>query len=140
MAQEGKRRVLRQGFDFGDRAFVGQLRADGTAIANDRAAWHLPPADMLFVQRKISGTALLAAVGGDPGIEAIPYLGGASAVGASPKRIPAKNGARGVATLMLAQAPTSAGVRCALALPDACASRRARDCPIPAIARHARSG
>jgi predicted unusual protein kinase regulating ubiquinone biosynthesis (AarF/ABC1/UbiB family) len=47
--------------DFGDRAFVGQLRADGTAIANDRAAWHLPPADMLFVQRKISGTALLAA-------------------------------------------------------------------------------
>ena len=38
------------------------------------------------------------------------------------------------------EAPTSAGVRCALALPDACASRRARDCPIPAIARHARSG
>ncbi len=47
--------------DFGDRAFVGQLREDGTAVANDRAAWHLPPADMLFVQRKISGTALLAA-------------------------------------------------------------------------------
>lgn len=48
-------------FDFGDRAFVGLLREDGMAVASDRAAWHLPPADMLFVQRKISGTALLAA-------------------------------------------------------------------------------
>jgi predicted unusual protein kinase regulating ubiquinone biosynthesis (AarF/ABC1/UbiB family) len=48
-------------FDFGDRAFVGMLRDDGMAVASDRAAWHLPPADMLFVQRKISGTALLAA-------------------------------------------------------------------------------
>jgi predicted unusual protein kinase regulating ubiquinone biosynthesis (AarF/ABC1/UbiB family) len=48
-------------FDFGDRAFVGVLRDDGMAVASDRAAWHLPPADMLFVQRKISGTALLAA-------------------------------------------------------------------------------
>jgi predicted unusual protein kinase regulating ubiquinone biosynthesis (AarF/ABC1/UbiB family) len=48
-------------FDFGDRGFVGLLREDGIAVANDRAAWHLPPADMLFVQRKISGTALLAA-------------------------------------------------------------------------------
>jgi predicted unusual protein kinase regulating ubiquinone biosynthesis (AarF/ABC1/UbiB family) len=48
-------------FDFGDRAFVGVLREDGMAVASDRAAWHLPPADMLFVQRKISGTALLAA-------------------------------------------------------------------------------
>ncbi|MET1083285.1 MAG: AarF/ABC1/UbiB kinase family protein [Burkholderiales bacterium] len=48
-------------FDFGDRAFVGLLREDGLAVASDRAAWHLPPADMLFVQRKISGTALLAA-------------------------------------------------------------------------------
>jgi predicted unusual protein kinase regulating ubiquinone biosynthesis (AarF/ABC1/UbiB family) len=48
-------------FDFGNRAFVGLLREDGIAVASDRAAWHLPPADMLFVQRKISGTALLAA-------------------------------------------------------------------------------
>ncbi len=30
-------------------------------MAEDRAAWHLPPAEILFVQRKISGTALLAA-------------------------------------------------------------------------------
>jgi hypothetical protein len=48
-------------FDFGDRAFVNVLREDGMAVASDRSSWHLPPADMLFVQRKISGTALLAA-------------------------------------------------------------------------------
>jgi predicted unusual protein kinase regulating ubiquinone biosynthesis (AarF/ABC1/UbiB family) len=48
-------------FDFGDRGFVARLREHGMAIAADKAAWHLPPADLLFVQRKISGTALLAA-------------------------------------------------------------------------------
>jgi hypothetical protein len=48
-------------FDFGDRAFLGILREEGLAIAADKASWHLPPADLLFVQRKISGTALLGA-------------------------------------------------------------------------------
>lgn len=48
-------------FDFGDRAFVGLLRDDGRQVAADPGAWHIPPADMLFAQRKISGTALLAA-------------------------------------------------------------------------------
>jgi len=48
-------------FDFGDRAFVGVLRDQGASVAADRASWHLPPADLLFVQRKISGTAMLAA-------------------------------------------------------------------------------
>ncbi|WP_265587190.1 ABC1 kinase family protein [Sphingomicrobium arenosum] len=48
-------------FDFGDRGFVAGLREQGMRIAEDRAAWHLPPAETLFVQRKISGTALLAA-------------------------------------------------------------------------------
>ena len=48
-------------FDFGDRRFVGALRDEGFAVASDKAAWHIPPADILFVQRKISGTALLAA-------------------------------------------------------------------------------
>ena len=48
-------------FDFGDRRFVATLREEGMAIAADRASWHVPPADMLFVQRKISGTAMLAA-------------------------------------------------------------------------------
>lgn len=48
-------------FDFGDRAFVGMLREQGMAMATDRETWHIPPVDTLFVQRKISGTALLAA-------------------------------------------------------------------------------
>jgi predicted unusual protein kinase regulating ubiquinone biosynthesis (AarF/ABC1/UbiB family) len=48
-------------FDFGDRRFVAALREPGLEIVSDSAAWHVPPADILFVQRKISGTALLAA-------------------------------------------------------------------------------
>ena len=48
-------------FDFGDRGFVEILRDDAMKVAADQAAWHIPPADILFVQRKISGTALLAA-------------------------------------------------------------------------------
>jgi len=48
-------------FDFGDRRFVGVLRDEGMDVAADQASWHIPPADILFVQRKISGTALLAA-------------------------------------------------------------------------------
>ncbi|MBJ6121795.1 ABC1 kinase family protein [Sphingomonas mollis] len=48
-------------FDFGDRAFVGVLREQGVEMARDRSTWHIPPIDTLFVQRKISGTALLAA-------------------------------------------------------------------------------
>ena len=47
-------------FDFGDRRFVDALRGPGLEIAADSGAWHLPPTDILFVQRKISGTALLA--------------------------------------------------------------------------------
>lgn len=47
-------------FDFGDRSFVAALREPGLDIASDQAAWHIPPAEMLFAQRKISGTALLA--------------------------------------------------------------------------------
>ena len=48
-------------FNFADRSFVGVLREQGMDIAADRATWHIPPVDTLFVQRKISGTALLAA-------------------------------------------------------------------------------
>ena len=48
-------------FDFGDRAFVAGLRDEGMAMAQDKATWHIPPTEMLFVQRKISGTALLGA-------------------------------------------------------------------------------
>ena len=48
-------------FDFGDRRFVGVLRDEGMAVVADKSSWHIPPADIIFVQRKISGTALLAA-------------------------------------------------------------------------------
>ncbi|MDF8332403.1 ABC1 kinase family protein [Novosphingobium cyanobacteriorum] len=47
-------------FDFADRSFVERIRSLATPVAEDRASWHLPPADTLFVQRKVSGTALLA--------------------------------------------------------------------------------
>ena len=47
-------------FDFSDRSFVERLRAHGETIFADKDAWHIPPADTLFVQRKVSGTALLA--------------------------------------------------------------------------------
>ena len=40
---------------------MGALRDQGMEVAADKASWHIPPADILFVQRKISGTALLAA-------------------------------------------------------------------------------
>ena len=47
--------------DFADRAFLQVVREDAKAMAEDRATWHLPPIDTLFVQRKVSGTALLCA-------------------------------------------------------------------------------
>ena len=49
-------------FDFGDRGFVEVLREHGMEMAADRSTWHIPPVETLFVQRKISGTALLAAL------------------------------------------------------------------------------
>jgi predicted unusual protein kinase regulating ubiquinone biosynthesis (AarF/ABC1/UbiB family) len=47
-------------FDFADRSFIDHLRGHAESIAADRNAWHVPPAETLFIQRKISGTALLA--------------------------------------------------------------------------------
>jgi hypothetical protein len=47
-------------FDFADRSLVGDLRAHFQSIAADRASWHIPPVETLFVQRKISGVALLS--------------------------------------------------------------------------------
>lgn len=48
-------------FDFADRAFVPVVRAEAMQMAQDRATWHVPDVETLFVQRKVSGTALLAA-------------------------------------------------------------------------------
>ncbi|OWK30029.1 ABC1 kinase family protein [Sphingomonas dokdonensis] len=48
-------------FDFGDRGFVTVVREEAIPMARDRDTWHVPPVDTLFVQRKVSGTALLCA-------------------------------------------------------------------------------
>ncbi|NJC34714.1 putative unusual protein kinase regulating ubiquinone biosynthesis (AarF/ABC1/UbiB family) [Sphingomonas jejuensis] len=48
-------------FDFGDRAFVPVVRAEARDMIADRDTWHVPDVETLFVQRKVSGTALLAA-------------------------------------------------------------------------------
>ncbi|MFN3432764.1 MAG: ABC1 kinase family protein [Sphingomonas sp.] len=48
-------------FDFGDRAFVPVVREEARGLIDDRATWHVPDVETLFVQRKVSGTALLAA-------------------------------------------------------------------------------
>ncbi|WP_448664756.1 ABC1 kinase family protein [Sphingomonas sp. CJ20] len=48
-------------FDFSDRAFVPVVRAEAQALVRDRSTWHVPDVETLFVQRKVSGTALLAA-------------------------------------------------------------------------------
>ena len=47
--------------DFGDRSFVPQIREEVMPIAQDKESWHIPPPETLFVQRKVSGTALLGA-------------------------------------------------------------------------------
>jgi predicted unusual protein kinase regulating ubiquinone biosynthesis (AarF/ABC1/UbiB family) len=46
-------------FDFADRGFVYLLREEGFAIAQDKDTWAFPPIETLFVQRKVSGMALL---------------------------------------------------------------------------------
>lgn len=48
-------------FDFGDRAFVPVVREETRPMIADRDTWHVPHVETLFVQRKISGTALLCA-------------------------------------------------------------------------------
>lgn len=53
-------RHLRQPrLEFADRHFVPLIREKAHEIAMDQTTWQSPPADTLFVQRKISGMALL---------------------------------------------------------------------------------
>ncbi len=47
--------------DFADRSLFATLRDGGLEVAADQRVWHVPPADILFIQRKLGGTALLAA-------------------------------------------------------------------------------
>jgi predicted unusual protein kinase regulating ubiquinone biosynthesis (AarF/ABC1/UbiB family) len=46
-------------FDFSDRSLVPVLRAHAATVLADRQSFGLPSAEMLFVQRKIGGMALL---------------------------------------------------------------------------------
>jgi len=48
------------GFDFKGNDLADRLRRRGMAIGNDQALWHIPPADTLFLQRKLGGLYLLA--------------------------------------------------------------------------------
>lgn len=45
--------------DFSDRAFVPILKSHIQTLALDRSTWRVPSSDILYVQRKLSGTALL---------------------------------------------------------------------------------
>ena len=47
-------------YDFGSALLLGQLRDMGLAIGSDRDLAHVPPADTLFLHRKIGGMYLLA--------------------------------------------------------------------------------
>ncbi len=53
---------LRQGgvFDFARRDFLAEMRERGMALGLDRDLWHVPPPDLLFLNRKFGGLYLLA--------------------------------------------------------------------------------
>jgi predicted unusual protein kinase regulating ubiquinone biosynthesis (AarF/ABC1/UbiB family) len=48
-------------FDFGNSDLARRLRDAGTALSMQQNYWHSPPADALFLHRKIAGLYLLAA-------------------------------------------------------------------------------
>ncbi|MDX1267922.1 MAG: AarF/ABC1/UbiB kinase family protein, partial [Oceanisphaera sp.] len=47
-------------YDFGDSDLAGRLRDAGTRLSMEQDYWHTPPADALFLHRKIGGLYLLA--------------------------------------------------------------------------------
>lgn len=48
-------------YDFGRSDLAARIRAAGMALSTDRNLWHTPPADAIFLHRKIAGLFLLAA-------------------------------------------------------------------------------
>jgi predicted unusual protein kinase regulating ubiquinone biosynthesis (AarF/ABC1/UbiB family) len=49
-----------EGFDFGDTTLVSNLRDRGMALGRDRSIQHIPPTEILYLQRKAAGLFLLA--------------------------------------------------------------------------------
>ena len=65
-------------YDFGASDLAVRLRDAGLKLSLDRDFWHTPPADALFLHRKLGGLYLLAARLGarvDVGRLAEPWLG-----------------------------------------------------------------
>ena len=61
MADMGFDLIRRPGaFDFKGNDFADRMRRRGQEIGTDRDLWHIPPAETLFLQRKIGGLYLLA--------------------------------------------------------------------------------
>ena len=48
-------------YDFGQSDLASRIRDTGMRLARDRDFWHTPPADALFLHRKLGGLYLLAA-------------------------------------------------------------------------------
>jgi predicted unusual protein kinase regulating ubiquinone biosynthesis (AarF/ABC1/UbiB family) len=49
-----------EAFDFRGNDFADRMRRRGMEIGGERELWHIPPAETLFLQRKIGGLYLLA--------------------------------------------------------------------------------
>lgn len=47
-------------FDFGNNQIAIEMRDKGMELAGNRDLWHVPPAEMIFVQRKFGGIYMLA--------------------------------------------------------------------------------
>lgn len=47
-------------YDFGGTDLASRIRDDGMKISRGRGSWHTPPADALFLHRKLGGLYLLA--------------------------------------------------------------------------------
>ena len=48
-------------YDFGRTDLAARMRTAGLALSTEKEAWHTPPADAIFLHRKLAGLYLLAA-------------------------------------------------------------------------------
>ena len=74
-------------YDFGRTDLAARLREAGLALSMQKEAWHTPPADAIFLHRKLAGLYLLAArLGARVDVQALvrPHLRSGTAT--SPKR------------------------------------------------------